>query len=467
LLSTTEPRAERGQILVIFAFSLMVIFGIAALVFDGGVMLLEKRTQQNAADAAALAGARFLPGNPGAAQAAAIDLAEKNGFTNGSNGQTVTVNWPPASGPNAGCLGCIEVLIDAEKPSFFAGIWGILSHDVGSRAVGVNEDRIIGPFGLLSLEDAACAALEVGGGGELRSEGDIQVNSSCQPNAMWLRGQGEVVTAPNVGCNVVGGYQQGGNSSSNCPVTSPVPPIPDPYLELDPYEPPIPRDPDTNAIIYPTPPQLLSGSASIPTGCPGADTNPASHESPRLCRFGSALSGTTWRMFPGYYPGGLDFQAGTFYLEPGIYHVAGGGINMNGNGASLTSVDAGGTSLGGGILLFNGRHPTAGAGAIHLNGGSAAKNLWPLQTGTWEGMVIYQSASVCLDVQLNGASSITQVRGTIYVPCGEVVFNGNGGTIITDQVVAQSFKMTGNSGALTIMYDENFVPTFTVAGLIE
>lgn len=466
--STTEPRSERGQILIIFAFSLLVIFGVAALVFDGGSMLLEKRTQQNAADAAAMAGARFLPGNPSAAEVAAVNLAATNGFVDGVNQQSVTVNIPPLSGPNTGSSGYVEVLIDAEKPSFFAGIWGIVSHDVGSRAVGVNEESVLGPFGMLALEDSACAALDIGGGGQLYSLGDVQVNSNCQPNAMWLRGQGEVLVAPNVGCNVVGGYRQGGNSSSNCEVTSPVPSIPDPFLALDPYEPPVPTDPNTGQIVYPSPPLQVGGSTtSIPTGCPGAATNPATHASPRLCRFGSSLSGTTWRLFPGYYPGGLDFQAGTFYLEPGIYHVAGGGINMNGNGATIRSVNPGGTTLGGGVLLFNGRHPTAGADDVQLNGGSAGIDIWPIRTGTWAGIVVYQSSTVCLDIGLNGAASTMQVRGTIYVPCAEVVFNGNGGTITTDQIVSETFKMTGNSGGLNVLYDENFLPTFTVAGLIE
>ena len=53
-------RAESGQILIIFAFGLVGILAIAALVFDVGQDLIERRNQQKAADAAALAGARYL-----------------------------------------------------------------------------------------------------------------------------------------------------------------------------------------------------------------------------------------------------------------------------------------------------------------------------------------------------------------------------------------------------------------------
>src|SRR5688500_17237790 len=66
LSSITEPapmaahRAERGQALVIFALAIIVLLGMAAMVFDVGQTLLDRRAQQNASDAAALAGARHL-----------------------------------------------------------------------------------------------------------------------------------------------------------------------------------------------------------------------------------------------------------------------------------------------------------------------------------------------------------------------------------------------------------------------
>jgi Flp pilus assembly protein TadG len=59
---------ESGQVLVIFAGGLVAIIAVAALVFDTGQSLVDRRTQQNAADAAALAGARYLPTSTGAYQ---------------------------------------------------------------------------------------------------------------------------------------------------------------------------------------------------------------------------------------------------------------------------------------------------------------------------------------------------------------------------------------------------------------
>jgi Flp pilus assembly protein TadG len=51
---------ERGQIVVIVAFALVVLLLAAGLAIDGGTLLFNRRSMQNAADAAALAGARVL-----------------------------------------------------------------------------------------------------------------------------------------------------------------------------------------------------------------------------------------------------------------------------------------------------------------------------------------------------------------------------------------------------------------------
>lgn len=462
--STTDSADPRGQILVIFAASLLVVFGIAALVFDGGLMLLEKRTQQNAADAAALAGARFLPGDPASAEAAALAIATENGYTDGTGNQEVTVNIPPVSGPHAGNGGFVEVLIDDETVSFFAGIWGIFGHDVGSRAVAANIDGPLGPFGLLALNDTECAALKVSGNGVLQSDGDIQVNSTCTPNAMHLIGTGEIVTAPDVACNVTGGYQEGGASDNNCPVAEGVTAIPDPLLGLD--EPPIPTDAD-GIVVYPPSPVQIVGSRLIPAGCPGGSTA-ATHDAPVLCEFTGAYNGTEWRLFPGYYPGGIALRGGRYLLEPGIYYMGGGGFATNGASVSVLSVEAGTNAFGGGVMIFNGDHPTWTSGAIQLNGGGSATRLQPLDDGSiWNNIVVFQDRLICLEAVFNGGGTTLEVRGLVYVPCGKVVANGDGGTIIVDQIIADTFQFNGGGGTLQVLFDESFVPSITLAGLVE
>jgi hypothetical protein len=55
-----DPRRQRGQMVVLFALSLAVIVLAVGLVIDGGNALVQRRASQNAADFAALAGARIV-----------------------------------------------------------------------------------------------------------------------------------------------------------------------------------------------------------------------------------------------------------------------------------------------------------------------------------------------------------------------------------------------------------------------
>ena len=173
---------EQGQVLVIFALSLLTLLLFAALAFDTGVMLLERRDQQNAADAAALAGARYLPGSTVDAESAARSLATANGFTDGVDTATVDVTFPSA--------GRIKVEIGSTRASIFGGILGRVGWGVAASAVAANEDDVGAPFAMLSLDPHGCDALFVSGNGEVISNGNIQVNSDCANGALKRRAAG-------------------------------------------------------------------------------------------------------------------------------------------------------------------------------------------------------------------------------------------------------------------------------------
>jgi Flp pilus assembly protein TadG len=85
---------ERGVVLVWMALMITVLLGMCGLSLDVANWYLQGTRQLKAADAAALAGAVFLPDNPSAAIAAARDLAADNGYATGGN-TTVTVNQEP------------------------------------------------------------------------------------------------------------------------------------------------------------------------------------------------------------------------------------------------------------------------------------------------------------------------------------------------------------------------------------
>jgi Flp pilus assembly protein TadG len=90
---------SRGQIIVLLTFLLPVVVGTMALAVDIGVFYFEWAQLQKAADAAAVAGANYLPQNPTQAISAANSYAELNGVaageitstTVGSKNQTITI----------------------------------------------------------------------------------------------------------------------------------------------------------------------------------------------------------------------------------------------------------------------------------------------------------------------------------------------------------------------------------------
>jgi Flp pilus assembly protein TadG len=85
-----ERRRDEGQALVLLVLVAGVMLLAAALVTDVSWFWVNQQRMQRAADAAALAGAVYLPGDVPGAYAAARAEAAKNGFTDGAGGVTVT-----------------------------------------------------------------------------------------------------------------------------------------------------------------------------------------------------------------------------------------------------------------------------------------------------------------------------------------------------------------------------------------
>jgi Flp pilus assembly protein TadG len=74
-----KTRSERGQAMVFMVLFLVALVGMSTLVLDVGSWFREKRQLQATADAAALAGAQALPGDPGTARTVAVRYAAANG----------------------------------------------------------------------------------------------------------------------------------------------------------------------------------------------------------------------------------------------------------------------------------------------------------------------------------------------------------------------------------------------------
>ena len=86
-------RSESGLVLVWMAMMLTVLLGMAGFSVDLGSWYLRSSKLQRAADAAALAGVVWMPGDPASAQAAALVALQKNGIDTSK----VTVSYPTPS----------------------------------------------------------------------------------------------------------------------------------------------------------------------------------------------------------------------------------------------------------------------------------------------------------------------------------------------------------------------------------
>jgi Flp pilus assembly protein TadG len=121
-------RGERGQVLVIFTIAAVAIIAMVGLVIDGGWTFVQRRDEQNVADAAAMAGGyAYINSGYDAASAiaAARDNATANGYAHGVDGATVDVT---VNGSN--------IVVNVTKPhdNFFAGIVGFSRWDVSTTA---------------------------------------------------------------------------------------------------------------------------------------------------------------------------------------------------------------------------------------------------------------------------------------------------------------------------------------------
>jgi hypothetical protein len=471
------------------------------------MVFVERRDQQNAADAAALAGARYLTSNTPtaklAAEGAARDVAKANGFEDKLNAASVVVNIPPSAsartvhrGP-----GHIEVRISSTRPSIFAGLAGIVDWDISARAVALNGEGALGDFAILALDPKTCNSLTVTGGGYVRAYGDIHVDSDCPSSAFNVGGSGEVsVEVTGYGCKAKGGIDVSNNATLKCDRTSPATALGDPLTGWPvPYDGVIdgldPAIADTPVLVDRTTLAELAGGPKVPDGCPGADKKPATWDTPQKCEFkGSTYRDTAWRMSPGVYPGGLDLSDGYFYFEPGIYVVAGGGVSIGGGGATARTLTSAGVEVKGydptkpepwenttfGVMFYNTTHPKAAWGGINFNGGLADFQLLPLhypdgeyQAG-WNGFLVwndrdYPTKADLSSVTLNGGGSNFEALGLIYSPRGLVTVTGNsnGAEFAVDQVIAWNFQINGNQGSIVAWNNKARKPEVLLAGLVE
>lgn len=406
-----DREGQRGQVLVMFCLLLTLIIAFVAMAIDVGLIFVERREMQNAADAAALAGAARLPPEGTAAEAIALarEYAKKNGFEDGVNGVNVEVVTPYEGDP-----GKIEVKISGSQPAYFAVVLGKTNFPVKARGVGEAMHHNGANAAFLLLNETACKAFDKSGSSNLTitNGGGIMVNSSCDPS-MSRTGSGNV-TAEVINYYKPGGYVDSGSGSYDPMPTPANPRVADPFADL-------------------MPPDLEALGRSPNSG--GTAKNPGAR----------VLSSGNHTLRPGVYYGGLDIRstADVTFL-PGIYVMAGGGIKLTGSG----------TLNGMGVMFYNTFDPEkpTGAGAcgeINLRG-TANFNFSGPTDGPYKNMVLWQDWACTNTLKLEGGEG--GIAGIIYAPNAAVDLSGSAG-LGAIQVVADTADISG-TGEIVV----NFVP---------
>jgi len=397
---------EAGQSLVLFTFMLATLVGITALAVDVGMAVRERANEQHASDAAALAAADVLydNGSIDEAKAAARSIATANGYTDGVNGATVTVNIPPTSGDYVGQSNFAEVKITGESQAQFATVYNISVFPIHGRAVasGINSS---GAYGIVALNPHACRALDLNGtiGITIHAAG-IFVNSDCPDEAFYAEGTVTVDTQVN---DVVGGWTGVGTVNINPPPTS-ADPITDPLLGL----------------AAPTVPTNVRACPTF-TGTPG-----------------------TRLLAPGRYdctidpsgPWNITFMPGNYYITGGV--VADGGGNITFSTGEYTLGGVGLQVTGSGRITVNFAVIYIEAGSVNLTGNGVTRITAPT-TGTYTGIAIFQNRTLSSPMNLKG-SAFTSGGGTIYAPAAHISLVGTA-TSSNMQFISDTFQMSGDA----------------------
>src|SRR5262245_26202322 len=257
-------RQRRGNVVVLFAFCITILVGIAAVAIDGGTIMDDVQKVQAAADSAAFAGAEQLykfwqTGNGldvgNNAKNAALSAAAANGYTNdgvdsqitpndfttgqsgqgGGGGNITTVNHgifiPPVTGDHVGQAGYVEVVIQYNQKRNFSSIYGTDRVQVRARAVAEGGWRA-GNAGILLLDPASSGSLNVVGGGTMNVSGAPLIIDSNAADGITTTGGGNISVSSDQHIDVSGSPGISGSGTVTGTVRTNQPPTPDPLAYL-------------------------------------------------------------------------------------------------------------------------------------------------------------------------------------------------------------------------------------------
>jgi hypothetical protein len=441
-----QNSSERGFMTMMYALVITVLIGFAGLAIDVGYFQVAKRQAQSAADAAAMGALRELElGNTGNLTVAGRNDASLNGFTDGQNNTTVTINNPPLTGTYSGNNSAVEAIVRRTLPTYFMMIFGQNGVNIAARAVGrtTTTEGSIGGC-IFALDQADKGTLSINGT-------SMTLNTSCSAivdssdDSAFTMGSGVTFNLNNhAHVGVVGNWAITGQAtlwdSANNQATNP-----------------------THNVVYGDP--LKNVPAPTATGLTVRSTINVTYgkNNPPA---GNALQ-------PGVYCGGVNFNDsnGVWYtLNPGVYVIAGGGMTVN-SAAMLkgTGVTFYNTSASAGNMW--GCTSASPAAPLSISG-QATLNFTAPTSGSLVGMLFFDDRSnnyTPTNKIVGGASS--SFDGALYFKNTNLQFAGtnatNGYMVIVAYTISINGTTTMGNNYASLSNPNPFAPSSTGGGLVE
>jgi Flp pilus assembly protein TadG len=390
---------DKGAAIVYFAV-LPVLIGAAALGIEGGQLYSMKRQLQGAADAAALAGSvDSVAGRASSITADAKYEAQRYGFTDGSNGVTISVNTPPTSGSNANTTGAVEVII-TKATKFSLG--AVLINWLGGTNNGFNiVARSVAAQGSTSTSATSYEACIVALTTDTEQgvsftnfnnfTSDCTIATNAKATGSGANASVDLSTFNTAALNNI--WTRGSLSTSTYSKIS--------YLAQD--------APYINQQSYVADPYAKLGVPSPPAGCNYTNFN--------------AGKGSSVTLTPGTYCGGvsIDNAPNNVYLTAGTYYILDGDFYVASvNNVSCTNCVDGVSGVT--IVLTTATTNYSNIGGFFVNSDNNVTLSAP-PTGTYKGILVYQdprvpngtmttNAKIFSVISLNNA----KLSGAIYFP---------------------------------------------------
>lgn len=389
---------RRGGVAVLFALTMPLLIGFAALATEVGGWYLQRRTLQTIADVAAMSAAYELLAGSGEEEAAALQEAALHGFSPGS-ARDLRVTTPPDRGASAGDDRAVQVQIQERRVLLFVGLFR--SEPVLIEARAVARVSASDSACVLALDQLADRAVDVTGTADLTLDGCTLAANSRSTEAIAIRGNGSLSA---LSLATAGGFTVSGSATLETvnPARTGIGPIADPYGDRD----------------MPEPDDCLEEEYK-------------------------QTSKTPTQLVAGTYCGGISLGGQSVVdLEPGLYILDGGSLTINA-GARVTCTGCTGDL--GVTFLLTGSDDVA---TVRING-DADISLRAPTTGPFAGLLFFQDRAAAAggDNLFNGGATMS-LAGALYFPAQEVAFRGNSSLTGSRclQIVARIITFAGTSG---------------------